>query len=125
MAETVRVIAGTALSDGHATPGMDRRLALDTGSMWSGLVHTEPGAETGWHHHDGFETTLYVVSGVMRMQYGPGGEQSADAGPGDFVNVPPGVVHREVNPTADRSTAVVVRAGSGTHVVNVEGPDPG
>ncbi len=122
--ETVRVIDGRGLGGGHATPGMDRRLALDTGSMWSGLVHTEPGAETGWHHHDGFETTLYVVSGVMRMQYGPSGGQSADAGPGDFIHVPPGVVHRELNPTGERSTAVVVRAGTGQPVVNVDGPDP-
>ncbi|MEJ7705069.1 MAG: cupin domain-containing protein [Geodermatophilaceae bacterium] len=124
MADPVRVVSGGRLAAGHATPGMQRQLALDTGSMWSGLVHTEPGAESGWHHHDGFETTLYVVSGVMRMQFGPGGQQSADAGPGDFVHVPPGVVHREVNPTADRSSAVVVRAGSGTPVVNVDGPDP-
>ncbi|MEJ7705106.1 MAG: cupin domain-containing protein [Geodermatophilaceae bacterium] len=123
MADTVRVISGGELAAGHATPGMDRQLALDTGSMWSGLVHTEPGAESGWHHHDGFETTLYVVSGVMRMQFGPGGQQSSDAGPGDFVHVPPGVVHREVNPTTDPSTAVVVRAGRGTPVVNVAGPD--
>jgi len=125
MGDSVRVVDGTQLSAGQATPGMDRRLALDTGSMWSGLVHTEPGAATGWHHHDRFETTLYVVSGVMRMQYGPGGRESADAGPGDFVYVPPGVVHRELNPTAERSTAVVVRAGTGTMVVNVEGPEAG
>lgn len=121
----VRVVRSGELSVGHATPGMDRQQALDSGSMWSGLVHTEPGAETGWHHHNGFESTLYVVSGVMRMQFGPGGQSTADAGPGDFIHVPAGVVHRELNPTSEKSTAVVVRAGSGTPVVNVDGPDPG
>lgn len=124
MDDTVRVVPTTALTAGHATPGMARRQALDTGSMWSGLVHTDAGAETGWHHHDGFETTLYVVSGVLRMQFGPGGAETADAGPGDFVHVPPRVVHRELNPSAEASTAVIVRAGTGQPVVNVEGPDP-
>ncbi len=121
----VRVVRGGELSVGHGTAGMDRRQAVDTGAMWSGLVHTEPGAETGWHHHDGFESTLYVVAGVLRMQFGPGGRSTADAGPGDFIHVPAGVVHRELNPTSERSTAVIVRAGSGTPVVNVDGPDPG
>jgi uncharacterized RmlC-like cupin family protein len=47
-----------------------------------------------------------------------------DAGPGDFVFVPKGAIHREGNPTDDESHLVVVRAGTGPAVVNVEGPAP-
>lgn len=122
--QTVQVVTADRLTEGHATPGMTRQQAIDSGSMWSGLAFTEPGAETGWHHHDGYDSTLYVLKGVLRLEFGPGGATSADAGPGDFVHVPPGVVHREVNPTEHTSSAVVVRAGTGTPVVNVAGPDP-
>jgi uncharacterized RmlC-like cupin family protein len=58
------------------------------------------------------------------MESGPGGELVVDAGPGDFVFVPPHTVHREGNPTSDEATVIVVRAGSGEAVFNVDGPDP-
>jgi hypothetical protein len=37
--------------------------------------------------------------------------------------VPAGVVHRESNPGAVASRAVIARAGSGVPTVNVDGPD--
>ena len=43
--------------------------------------------------------------------------------PGDFLYVAPGAIHRESNPTADESHIIVVRSGSGTPVINVEGPE--
>jgi uncharacterized RmlC-like cupin family protein len=103
---------------------MERSEAISTAGMWSGLVHTTPGAASGWHHHGEWETTIYVVSGVLRMESADG--TTFDAGPGDFVHVPAGVVHRELNPTAAVSEAVIVRAtaaGAGSDAVfNVEGP---
>jgi uncharacterized RmlC-like cupin family protein len=45
-----------------------------------------------------------------------------DAGPGDFVFVPRGAIHRESNPSDVDATAVVVRSGRGVAVINVEGP---
>jgi uncharacterized RmlC-like cupin family protein len=86
-------------------------------------VHTEPGAVSGWHHHGDHETSLYVVAGGMRLDFGPGGAESVLAGPGDFLHVPAGVVHREANPGADVSTVVVARAGVGAPTVNVDSPD--
>ncbi len=53
-----------------------------------------------------------------------GGRDVVDAQVGDFVFVPPHTVHREGNPTSGESALVVVRAGSGEPVVNVDGPDP-
>lgn len=110
------------LVPGQATPGMQRRQAFATDGMWSGMVRTEAGAASGWHHHGDFETTIYVLTGVLRMQFGAGGGDAFDAGPGDFVYVPKGAVHREANPTDDPSTAVIVRAGMGEAVINVDGP---
>jgi hypothetical protein len=63
-----------------------------------GVVHTEAGMVSGWHHHGGYETVIYVLTGLLRMEFGPGGATTVVAGPGDFVYVPTGVVHRESIP---------------------------
>ncbi len=110
------------LAAADPTPGMTREVALRTEGMWSGTVDTEPGAVSGWHHHGEHETTLYVVSGRVRLESGPGGGHAVEAGPGDFLHVPAGAVHRESNPGEGRSRAVVVRCGSGIPTVNVAGP---
>ena len=78
---------------------------------------------SGWHHHGDYESHIYVVSGALRMESGPGGQDVVDAGPGDFVFVPPHTVHREGNPTSAEGTVIVVRAGRGEAVFNVDGPD--
>ncbi len=113
-------VAADALDAADPTPGMSRAVALHTEGMWSGTVDTQPGAVSGWHHHGAHETTLYIVSGRMRLESGPGGEHVVEAGPGDFLHVPAGAVHRESNPGGDDSRAVVVRCGSGTPTVNVD-----
>jgi uncharacterized RmlC-like cupin family protein len=66
--------------------------------MWGGLATTEPGTVSGWHHHAGYESTIYVISGALRMEFGPGGTESFDAGPGDFVFVGRNVIHRRATP---------------------------
>lgn len=124
MPEPVVVIPPDALVDSDPTPGTRRQQAIGIPGLWSGLVHTEPGATSGWHHHGEHETSLYVVSGAMRLEFGPGGRSVVDAGPGDFIHVPAHVVHRESNPTEQRATAVIARAGVGIPTVNVDGPDP-
>lgn len=119
------VVPDGALAPADPTPGMSRRVAAQGEGMWTGTVDTEPGAVSGWHHHGDHETTLYIVSGRMRLESGPGGSDVVEAGPGDFVRVPAGAVHRESNPSDETSRAVIVRCGSGAPTVNVDGPAPG
>ena len=121
--DSVLRIGREELRPGAATPGMVRREAVSTGGMWAGVVETEPGATSGWHHHGEYESTLHIVRGRMRMEFGPGGAEVLEAGPGDFLYVAPHAVHREGNPTSELGVAVVVRAGHGDPVFNVEGPD--
>jgi uncharacterized RmlC-like cupin family protein len=109
---------------GQPTPGMTREQAVETDGMWAGYVRTEPGMVSGWHHHGEYESSIYIVSGALRMEFGPGGEDSLEAGPGDFVYVPPHAIHREGNPTSEESAIIVVRAGRGEAVTNVDGPSP-
>lgn len=115
-------VPADALQESDPTPGMTRRQATGTGTMWSGTVATEPGAVSGWHHHGAHESTIYVLRGSIRLEFGPGGATAIDAVAGDFVHVPAGAVHRESNPSAGTAHLVVVRCGQGEPTVNVDGP---
>jgi uncharacterized RmlC-like cupin family protein len=121
----VRVVRPHERSADTSTAGMTREEALKTDGMWAGLVRSEPGMASGWHHHGEYETAIYVVSGRLRMESGPGGSAVDEAEPGDFIHVPKGVIHRESNPLEEEAALVAVRAGTGEPVVNVDGPDAG
>ena len=106
------------------TPGRMREQAIDVDGPWSGFVRTEPGVTSGWHHHGDHDTSTYVVEGTVRIEFGPGGIRTADAGPGDFVHIPKHVVHRESNLGSTTSQEVVTRSGTGPLTINVDGPEP-
>jgi uncharacterized RmlC-like cupin family protein len=109
---------------GDPTPGMVREQAIAIEGMWAGLVRTEAHMISGWHHHGDQDSAIYVVSGALRMECGPGGAVVVDAEPGGFLHVPRGAIHRESNPGGIESQIVVVRSGQGPAVVNVDGPAP-
>ena len=123
MSEPLRVVRADQLQPADPTPGMHRSLAFRAPGLWSGRLETEPGATSGWHHHDVNESSLYVVSGVLRLEF-EGREGYVEARAGDFVHVPAHTVHRESNPGDDVSMAVLARAGTGAPTVNVDGPTP-
>jgi len=123
MAEPIRVIRPPDLLASDPTPGMFRQRAFEMPLLWAGRVETAPGAVSGWHHHDINETSLYVVSGILRMEF-EGFEGHLDARAGDFIHVPAFTVHRESNPTDEPSIAVIARAGGGTPTVNVDHEPP-
>ena len=120
--EQILVVSPEHRKPGPSTPGMDRQEAVATYGKWSGLARTEAGMMSGWHHHGGYETTIYVLTGSLRMEFGPDGSKTLEAGPGDFVYVPKGAVHRESNPSTEAADIVVVRAGRGESTINVDGP---
>jgi uncharacterized RmlC-like cupin family protein len=121
------VIPSTALDPNTAqTPGMNRMAAITharTGAekLWAGTVDIHPNAKTGAHHHGPVESVIYVVSGRARMRWGDRLEFVAEAGPGDFIYVPPYVPHQEINASADQTLAcVLVRSGQEPVVVNLD-----
>jgi uncharacterized RmlC-like cupin family protein len=125
----VKVIPGTQLdSNTPQTPGMTRAAAVNharTGAnkIWAGSVEIHPNAKTGPHHHGALESVIYVVSGRARMRWGERLEFFADAGPGDFIYVPPFVPHQEINASANEPlTCVVVRSDQEPVVVNLDLP---
>ena len=121
MGELIRVIRAADLEPADPTPGMLRKRAFERPILWAGRVETAPGSVSAWHHHDKNETSLYVVSGLMRLEC-EGVEGYLDAGPGDFVYVPAFTIHRESNPSEEPALAVIARAGGGIPTVNVPPP---
>ncbi len=129
----IRVIrAGELDTNTPQTPGMSRAAAITharTGAqkIWAGTVVVEPDAKTGPHHHGELETVLYIVRGRARFRWGDRLEFAAEAGPGDFIFVPPYVPHQEINADPTQTVeAVVVRSGQEPIVVNLdlETPEP-
>jgi uncharacterized RmlC-like cupin family protein len=127
----VKVIrAGELDPNTPQTPGMTRAAAITyarTGAtkLWAGTVVVQAGAKTGPHHHGELETVLYIVKGRARMRWGDHLEFSDEAGPGDFIYVPPYVPHQEINARPDEPCkAVVVRSGQDPIVVNLEMETP-
>lgn len=104
------------------TSGMRREEAFQSGRMWAGVAHNAPKAFSGWHHHGDYESAIYVLSGRIRIECGPGGSTLLEGGPGDFLFIPAGEVHREGNPLDETAEVVLVRAGQGEVVVNVDRP---
>ena len=111
------------------TPGMNRAAAITAAragaeKLWAGTVVIHPKAKTGAHHHGPVESVIYVVSGKARMKWGDRLEFTAEAGPGDFIYVPPYVPHQEINAEASEPlSCVVVRSGQEAVVVNLDLPD--
>jgi uncharacterized RmlC-like cupin family protein len=133
-AHGIRVIrAGELDTNTPQTPGMTRAAAITHATagarkLWAGTVVVQPDAKTGAHHHGDLETVLYIVRGRARFRWGEKLEFAEEAGPGDFVYVPPFVPHQEINARHDEPVeAVVVRSGQEPVVVNldIESPEPG
>ena len=123
----VRVIPGDSLDSNTAqTPGMNRAAAINLArvgaqKIWAGTVHIHPNAKTGAHHHGALESVIYIVSGRARMRRGENLEYVAEAGPGDFIFVPPYVPHQEINASTDETLqCVLVRSDNEAVVVNLD-----
>jgi uncharacterized RmlC-like cupin family protein len=63
---------------------------------------------------------IYVVKGKARMRWGERLEFLAEAGPGDFIYVPPYVPHQEINAADEPLECVLVRSGKDAVVVNLD-----
>jgi uncharacterized RmlC-like cupin family protein len=123
----VRVVSGANLdTNTPQTPGMNRAAAITHAragaeKLWAGTVTIHPDAKTGAHHHGDLESVIYVVSGRARMRWGESLEFTAEAGPGDFIFVPPYVPHQEINASEHEPLeCVLVRSGQEPVVVNLD-----
>ena len=123
----VKIIPGDRLdTNTPQTPGMTRAAAINramagANKLWAGTANIHPNAKTAPHHHGELESIIYIVSGRARMRWGAKLEFFAEAGPGDFIFVPPFVPHQEINANLNEPlTCVVVRSDQEPVVVNLD-----
>ena len=108
------------------TPGMNRAAAINFArvgaqKIWAGTVHIHPDAKTGAHHHGRAGERDLRRRGRARMRWGERLEYVAEAGPGDFIFVPPYVPHQEINAsTTETLECVLVRSDNEAVVVNLD-----
>lgn len=126
---SVRVVSPYQLSPQTGqTPGMERLTAIDedigSKNLWVGVVTLEPGARSGAHHHGDCESVICVLSGRIRFRLGENLAETAEAGPGDFIFVPPNVVHMEINLSdSEGIDTIVIRDSQENVVINVDMPE--
>ena len=126
-ANGVKVIPGDSLDLNTAqTPGMERAVAINLAragaqKLWAGTVKIHANAKTGAHHHGPLESVIFVLRGRARMRWGNNLEYVAEAGPGDFIFVPPYVPHQEINASSNEPLeCVLVRSDNEAVVVNLD-----
>jgi uncharacterized RmlC-like cupin family protein len=123
----VNVVPADTLDPNTAqTPGMTRAAAINLArvgaqKIWAGTVSIEPNAKTGAHHHGHLKSVVYVVKGRARMRWGERLEFVAEAGPGDFIYVPPFVPHQEINASgSERLNCVLVRSDNEAIAISLD-----
>jgi uncharacterized RmlC-like cupin family protein len=120
----IGVIRTGELPIAASTPGIVRERAFEHAKATVIRSRVSGGIVSAWHHHGDRNLYGYVVSGRARVEYGKGGQDSAELGAGDFLHIPPRLVHRDVNPDPKQELVVVLFfTGSGPLVVNVESPE--
>ncbi|GAA3563121.1 hypothetical protein GCM10022419_049740 [Nonomuraea rosea] len=125
--QPLRHIASGQLSGDTAQSSGMRRLAAISGDtagsarLWMGQTHVSPATRSSDHHHGASETAIYVVSGTPSFVFlQDSREVRLDAGPGDYIYVPPYVPHREENPDPSQEAVVVIaRSTQEAIVVNL------
>lgn len=97
-----------------------RKQCFDDGHLWMGVVTTEVGATSPWHHHGEYDTLVYALEGEGTIEFGDEGRESMTfKADGSVVIVPKGLIHREINTGTVKNKAVVIRIGEGQSVIPV------
>ena len=79
----------------ESTP-IHRQDLITSPHSWVGVAHTMSGLASAWHHHSDNDTYGYVISGRIRIEFGPRGKESVGIGLGEVFHVPRQIIHREV-----------------------------
>ena len=120
----IEVARSGALKAGDSTQGIVRERAFEDEDVVVSQSRVAPRVVSGWHHHGARRLYGYVVSGRLRLEYGPEGTEAVEATAGDFFRIPRNVVHRDVNPDEGQEALIVnILVGGGPSVVNVSSPN--
>lgn len=130
MSQEVRVVRPNQRDSSTAqTPGMFRAegvgaRTVGAESIWVGHVSVDKAVHSAPHHHGELESAIYIISGRARFRYGDRLENVVEAEAGDFIFVPPFIVHQEINASGDEPVDMIVaRSSQENIVVNVDLPE--
>ncbi|KAB1185110.1 MULTISPECIES: cupin domain-containing protein [Haloferax] len=84
--------------------------------------HATGRIESSWHHHGDNDVFGYVLNGEGYVEWGLGDGERKIAHAGDFFHIPPGLVHRDVNPSDDEQDYLLWLTGTEPRVVHVDEP---
>ena len=122
----IEVVRRGELKAGYSTQGILREKAFEAKNVLVSRSRVAGGVVSAWHHHGSRELYAFLLSGRLRLEYGPRGKRALELNPGDFFRIPPRLVHRDVNPEEKHGLVVVnILVGRGDPVVNVQGPKGG
>jgi len=110
---TLRVVRAGERCPDQASGAMLREAAIAQNAVgdqkiWLGYVELGPGLVSAVHHHGEAESGIYIISGDARFYTGDGLGESFEAHAGDFIWVPPHLVHVEQNTSQDAPVRMVV-----------------
>lgn len=120
----LEALSAESLTETPSTPGLTRHLAFKDENHMVIRSRAEPGTVSGWHHHGDHEIYGYVVSGTVRLENADDEAGAITVEAGDFFRVPRHTIHREANPSPDKTGEVILFLyGSGPLVTNVDDPN--
>jgi uncharacterized RmlC-like cupin family protein len=125
----LRVISAADRVPDTASGAMLREAAISGAQVgaekiWLGYVELGPGLVSAVHHHGEAESGIYIISGQARFYTGQQLDNAHTAGTGDFVWVPPHVVHVEMNlSTTEPVRMVVARSTQASLTFNLPTPE--
>jgi uncharacterized RmlC-like cupin family protein len=109
----LRVIRAQDRCPDQASGAMLREAAVAESTVgaqkiWLGYVELGVGQISAVHHHGEAESGIYIISGDARFYSGEALDTAQEAHTGDFVWVPPHLVHVEMNTSATEPVRMVV-----------------
>lgn len=112
----------TSAPSGGQTPGMLRTNAISghNSSINASIMTSQPGTKSAIHHHGDQDTIIYALKGRGAVVT-DGGSTTTRLNPGDFVLIPKGLEHLEMNDGEEEVVWIITRSGSEADVVNVDG----
>ena len=83
------------------------------------LVIIPPGASAKPHFHKDYETAIYILKGRVKTAYGKGLAKSIVNDAGDFLYIPPGVLHQPTNLSDSEPAQALVSRNDSNEQENV------
>jgi uncharacterized RmlC-like cupin family protein len=120
----IEVVRKAALTEGRSSPGILREKAFEADGVLFSRSTVGGGVVSAWHHHGARHLYGFLISGRMKLEFGPKGKDAVELSPGDFFSIPPGLIHRDVNMSKKRKVLLAnILLGGGPAVVDVKAPE--